>query len=229
MVDYYRAVSKTNFQLPESQSHTVEAIGLRQFYYACAFQAGNLFAFRETEFTDDAKAVMKRFAGVFTLTYQRFLDIQKAEAQAAEAQLQKQLIEEKHREISENISYALRIQSAILPSQKFFRDSLQESFVLYLPKDVVAGDFYWMVRVKDVLLLAVCDCTGHGVSGAMVSVICYNALNRAVREYNLTQPSEILDRVVTIVEENFLESVDQIRDGMDISLVAFLFPKNSGR
>ncbi len=84
---------------------------------------------------------MKRFAGVFNLTYKRFLDIQNAEEQAKESEAQKRLIEEKHREITDNISYALRIQSAILPSEKLVKDFLRDSFVLYLPKDVVAGRF----------------------------------------------------------------------------------------
>ncbi len=224
MSDYYGAVRKTNFQLPESQIMVEHEIELKHFYYGTAFESGMLFAFRETDFSDEAKAVMKRFAGVFNLTYKRFLDIQKAEAQAIEAQLQKQLIENKHREITENISYALRIQTAILPAEKLVKEYLQNAFVLYLPKDVVAGDFYWMARVDEVILFSANDCTGHGVSGAMVSVICHNALNMAIREYNLTQPSLILDKVAELVEENFTQSEDKIQDGMDTSLCAY-FPQ----
>ncbi len=221
MSAYYLAVTKTNFHLPESQIMVEHDAALKHYYFATPFQSGMLFAFRDIAFTDEAKAVMKRFAGVFNLTYKRFLDIRNAEEQARQSEAQKQLIEEKHREITENISYALRIQSAILPSQKLIKDFLPDSFVLYLPKDVVAGDFYWMVRAKDAVLFAVCDCTGHGVSGAMVSVLCHNALNRAVREYNLTQPSLILDKVVELVEENFTQSENQIQDGMDTSLCAY--------
>jgi serine phosphatase RsbU (regulator of sigma subunit) len=221
MSEYYKAVSATNFKLPQSQSKIVHDKDLRQYYYACAFQSGNLFAFRSGAFSDEAKAVMKRFAGVFDLTYKRFLDIQNAENQARISDAQKRVIEEKHREITENINYALRIQSAILPSEKLVKDFLKQSFVLYIPKDVVAGDFYWMVRVHDMILFSVCDCTGHGVSGAMVSVICHNALNTAVREYNITQPSVILDKVAELVEENFMQSENQIQDGMDASICAY--------
>jgi serine phosphatase RsbU (regulator of sigma subunit) len=221
LTQYYRALTTTNFKLPESQQIFKEVDGLKQYSYHAMFESGALFAFRETEFPAEAKAVLKRFAGVFNLTYKRFLDIQKAEALAIEAQLQKQLIEVKHREITENINYALRIQTAILPAEKLIKECLQNSFVLYLPKDVVAGDFYWMIRVKDIILFAVCDCTGHGVSGAMVSVICNNALNGAVRECNLTQPSLILDKVAELVDESFTQSEDKIQDGMDASLCAY--------
>jgi signal transduction histidine kinase len=85
---YYRALTKVNFKLPESQSFVAETKGLKQYYYDATFQAGGLFAFRETPFPEEAKIVMKRFADVFTLTYTRFLDLQKAEARAKEAQIE---------------------------------------------------------------------------------------------------------------------------------------------
>jgi serine phosphatase RsbU (regulator of sigma subunit) len=130
-------------------------------------------------------------------------------------------IEEKNREITASITYALRIQTAILPQQKTVKRYLENSFILYKPKDIVAGDFYWMETVNDLILFAACDCTGHGVPGAMVSVVCHNALNRAVREFSLTQPAEILDKTAEIVIENFSKSEEDIKDGMDISLCAY--------
>jgi serine phosphatase RsbU (regulator of sigma subunit) len=134
---------------------------------------------------------------------------------------QKQLVEEKNREITQSIEYALRIQTAILPPQKIVRQYLENSFILYKPKDIVAGDFYWMENVGDFVLFAACDCTGHGVPGAMVSVVCHNALNRAVREFGLIQPAAILDKTAEIVIENFSKSEEKIKDGMDISLCAY--------
>jgi serine phosphatase RsbU (regulator of sigma subunit) len=74
---------------------------------------------------------------------------------------------------------------------------------------------------NQLILFAACDCTGHGVPGAMVSVVCHNALNRAVREFGLTTPSEILDKTAEIVVENFSSSEEDIKDGMDISLCAY--------
>jgi len=66
-----------------------------------------------------------------------------------------------------------------------------EAFILYKPKDIVAGDFYWTIKTEDAVFFAVADCTGHGVPGAMVSVVCNNALNRSIREFGLTKPSDI--------------------------------------
>lgn len=134
---------------------------------------------------------------------------------------QKLIVEEKQKEILDSIEYALRIQTAILPTQKIVKQYLENSFILYKPKDIVAGDFYWMEIVDDLILFAACDCTGHGVPGAMVSVVCYNALNRAVKEFGLTEPAAILDKTSEIVIENFSKSEEDIKDGMDISLCAY--------
>jgi len=127
-------------------------------------------------------------------------------------------IEEKNKEITASISYAKRIQSAILPDSKIIEKYLGESFILYKPKDIVAGDFYWMDVIEDKVLFAAADCTGHGVPGAMVSVVCNNALNRAVREFGLTKPSDILDKVTDLVIEQFEKSDEDVKDGMDIAL-----------
>ena len=139
---------------------------------------------------------------------------------------QKSIVEEKNREITESIEYALRIQTAILPPEKIVKQYLENSFIIYKPKDIVAGDFYWMESVGDLVLFAACDCTGHGVPGAMVSVVCHNALNRAVREFGLTQPAAILDKTSEIVKENFSKSEEDIKDGMDISLCAYKIKTN---
>jgi len=144
---------------------------------------------------------------------------------------QKKLIEEKNKDITDSINYAKRLQEAILPPLSFISEKLPESFVLYKPKDIVAGDFYWMesfAKAKDseesskgeIILIAAADCTGHGVPGAMVSVVCSNALNRAVKEFGITEPGKILDKVRELVIETFQKSTADVKDGMDISLVS---------
>jgi len=127
-------------------------------------------------------------------------------------------LEEKNQEIMDSIVYAKRIQSAILPPAKLVKEYLQESFILYKPKDVVAGDFYWMEHKDGKVLFAAADCTGHGVPGAMVSVVCNNALNRSVREHGLTDPGEILNKTREIVVAEFEKSEEEVKDGMDIAL-----------
>jgi len=136
---------------------------------------------------------------------------------------QKALVEEKNKEVLDSIIYAKRLQDAILPPLSIISKYLPESFVLYKPKDIVAGDFYWMERAGDTILIAACDCTGHGVPGAMVSVVCSNALNRAVKEFRITETGKILDKVRELVLETFEQSESEVKDGMDISLVAISY------
>jgi serine phosphatase RsbU (regulator of sigma subunit) len=135
-----------------------------------------------------------------------------------EITLAKHEIEEKNNEILDSINYAKRIQSAILPPDSYWKRNLPNSFVLYLPKDIVAGDFYWMDTIGNEVLFAAADCTGHGVPGAMVSVVCNNALTRTVREFGMHQPAEVLDKVTELVIETFERSDHEVKDGMDISL-----------
>ncbi len=142
--------------------------------------------------------------------------------QKEEVEQQKAMVDEKNKEILDSINYAKRLQDAILPPLALIKQHLPESFVLYKPKDIVAGDFYWMEVVKapsgDIVLIAACDCTGHGVPGALVSVVCSNALNRTVKEFKITQPGKILDKVRELVLETFEKSESNVQDGMDISL-----------
>jgi serine phosphatase RsbU (regulator of sigma subunit) len=130
------------------------------------------------------------------------------------------VIEEKSKEILDSINYAKTIQNAIIPPLESIKHFLPESFVLYLPKDIVAGDFYWIEQRNNWLFFAVADCTGHGVPGAMVSVVCSNALNRAVKEFALTSTADILNKTREMVLESFNTTHDNIKDGMDISLIA---------
>ncbi|HRP60796.1 MAG TPA: SpoIIE family protein phosphatase, partial [Vicingus sp.] len=114
-------------------------------------------------------------------------------------------------------------------------------FVVYLPKDIVAGDFYWMESLSAVhssqftvnskqstdnsklILFAAADCTGHGVPGAMVSVVCNNGLNRSVREHHIMDPGKILEKTREIIVSEFEKSDEIVKDGMDISLCALDF------
>jgi serine phosphatase RsbU (regulator of sigma subunit) len=138
-----------------------------------------------------------------------------------ETEFQKAVIEEKQKEILASISYAKRLQEAILPPPTILNRHLPDSFILYKPKDIVAGDFYWLETSGDWIYFAAADSTGHGVPGAMVSVVCSNALNRSVKEFHLSVPGEILDKVRELVIETFEKSESEVNDGMDISLCAF--------
>ena len=133
---------------------------------------------------------------------------------------QKTLVEHKNKEITDSINYAERLQRAILPPVKELKEIWPESFLIYTPKDIVAGDFYWMQHFGDFTLIAAADCTGHGVPGALVSVVCSNALNRTVNEFGIKLPGPILDKVRELVLETFAKSESEVKDGMDISLAS---------
>jgi len=148
---------------------------------------------------------------------------EEVEKQKILVEYQKALVEEKNRDILDSITYAKRLQDAILPPVGIIKQYLPESFVLYKPKDIVAGDFYWLEKAGDKILIAASDCTGHGVPGAMVSVVCSNALNRTVKEFKIIEPGKILDKVRQLVLETFEKSEDNVQDGMDISLAAISY------
>ncbi len=151
---------------------------------------------------------------------------QTVEERTHEVMEEKQLVEEKNKEILDSIAYAKRIQSTILPPERAFKGYLADSFVLYLPKDIVAGDFYWLETVEgdSRVFCAACDCTGHGVPGAMVSVVCHNALNKSLREFGRRTPAQLLDKAGELVIEDFNKNMDvhgAVKDGMDASVCAF--------
>lgn len=143
------------------------------------------------------------------------------EVKNKEIAAQKKEIEEQRKEIIDSINYSCRIQKAILPPEELVNQLLPQNFVLYKPKDVVSGDFYWMHEEGDNVMFSAADCTGHGVPGAFMSIIGHNGLNRAVREYKLTKPNEILDALNGIIAETLRQNshtVHVLKDGMDIAL-----------
>jgi len=145
------------------------------------------------------------------------------EKQKLEVEKTHALLAEHHKEIQDSIKYAKRIQEAILPSMDAMQNGLKDGFVLYKPKDVVAGDFYWMEKHHNKIYFAAADCTGHGVPGAMVSVVCSNALSKALLEEDIVETGKLLDRTRELVIERFAKSGENVKDGMDISICAIDF------
>jgi serine phosphatase RsbU (regulator of sigma subunit) len=133
---------------------------------------------------------------------------------------QKEVVEVAHKEITDSINYAKRLQDAILPTFETINEFIPNNFIYFNPKDVVSGDFYWFEHFDGVSYIAAADCTGHGVPGAMVSVVCANALHRVVNEFGITEPSEILDKTRELVIATFTRNGDNVKDGMDIALLA---------
>ncbi|WP_017733165.1 PAS domain S-box protein [Nafulsella turpanensis] len=129
-------------------------------------------------------------------------------------------IQAKNKKINDSINYAQRIQGAILPDNDIIRRLLPDSFILYKPRDVVSGDFPWFMQVGDDLFIAAVDCTGHGVPGALISLIGYFLLNDIVRSRKISDPGLILDALDAGVTQTLRQDEDASRtkDGMDISL-----------
>lgn len=135
---------------------------------------------------------------------------------------QKAVVEEQHKDITDSIKYAQRIQGAILPPKNMWGKILPNSFVMYMPKDILSGDFYWIEETKDYIYVAAADCTGHGVPGALISIVNFNLLNKAVLEKKLITPSDILDAVNFWLTESLHQTYQEsaVKDGMDVSLIA---------
>jgi serine phosphatase RsbU (regulator of sigma subunit) len=144
----------------------------------------------------------------------------------AKIELQKFNLEVKNKEVLDSINYARRIQNAILPTEQELDDVLPEYCLLFNPKDIISGDFYWMDKFENNLFVAVADCTGHGVPGAIVSVICANALSKSIEEEGNTETGKILDRTREIVVDQLSKNNSTVQDGMDISFLRFIYNDN---
>jgi serine phosphatase RsbU (regulator of sigma subunit)/sugar lactone lactonase YvrE len=132
---------------------------------------------------------------------------------------QKEELAQKNKDITDSIQYARRIQFAILPPEVPFKDT----FILFKPKDIVSGDFYWLLEMSGKEFIAAVDCTGHGVPGAFMSIIGHNMLNKVVKEYGINKPSEILQHLDNEVSSTLrqTEDISAVKDGMDMTLIAF--------
>lgn len=130
------------------------------------------------------------------------------------------LLEKRNKNVTNSIKYAEKIQQAILASDENLSRYLHDYFILYKPRDLVSGDFYWLETYKNKVYVAAADCTGHGVPGAMVSVICSNALSKALVEEGNANTGKLLDRTREIVIKRLSRGGKEVRDGMDISLCA---------
>lgn len=126
------------------------------------------------------------------------------------------ILEKKNKDIKDSINYAQNIQQAILPKKEELNSFFSSAIVFYEPKDIVAGDFYWVFEKDNWKYFAVADCTGHGVPGALMSSICFSALNRAVYQENIFYPNEILELTRELLIKQWKRP--NIKDGMDIAL-----------
>ncbi|MBC7861846.1 MAG: tetratricopeptide repeat protein [Bacteroidia bacterium] len=204
-----------------------------------------------TEIKDNRKNMMLLSAGIALLLVMIMLFFilrgyrQKKRAngiislQKSEVEAQKKIVEHKNNEMLDSIRYAKHIQEAILPTGKA-TNILGEHFILYKPKDIVSGDFYWIYEMEakhpgenGKVIVAAIDCTGHGVPGAFVSFVGHSSLVRCVNEFGLNDPGKILDKLNELVNETLRQrmSDSKVRDGMDVSMIVIdkPTPQNTNR
>ncbi len=152
---------------------------------------------------------------------------QKVTERTQEVESQKSMLEFKNGEILSSITYAKRIQDSLLPSKSTFLNALPNSSLWYAPKDIVAGDFYWVQQIEinnqKWTFFAVGDCTGHGVPGAMMSVLCFNALESGLKELTEPNPGLLLEKAAIYLNKNLQNENQDLADGMDISVACIDF------
>jgi serine phosphatase RsbU (regulator of sigma subunit) len=152
---------------------------------------------------------------------------EKVKERTLKIEKQKEEIEEQKKHIMDSIYYARRIQNAILPSFNVIDNYLRDYFILYLPKDIVSGDFYWMNGTDGLCMIAAVDCTGHGVPGAFMSIVGFNQMNYAVSVKKARSAALIMDElnagVINTLNENVSDT--SIKDGMDMALCIFDFER----
>ena len=142
------------------------------------------------------------------------------EQKNTEITIQRDKIAEKNKEITDSINYAEKIQTAVLPNRQIFNEFFPENFLLYLPKDIVSGDFYWFTNTEDSFIITVADCTGHGVPGALISILGITLINEIIKHKKIESTDQILNELRNGIKStlNQEKSDSESRDGMDVSL-----------
>ncbi|MCS6967040.1 MAG: SpoIIE family protein phosphatase [Cytophagales bacterium] len=169
---------------------------------------------RQNELLNQQKQEIQRQAVALELANRQVSQV------LAELSEKQQQLQTKNEQIIDSIKYAKRIQQALLPPVEAIAEVLPESFVLFIPRDIVSGDFYWFAQKDNTTFLAVVDCTGHGVPGAMMSVMAHNLLHKIILYQNNKEPGRILEEMHIGVRELLNQEITNNRDGMEIALCA---------
>jgi len=143
---------------------------------------------------------------------------EKVKQRTAEIEKQKDEISSQKQEIMDSIHYAQRIQTAILPSEDVVKKVLPENFILFLPRDIVSGDFYWMTQHNEWSIFAAADCTGHGVPGAFMSMLGVSFLNQIISKHGRLEAGEMLNHLRELIMTTLSQKESESKDGMDIAL-----------
>jgi serine phosphatase RsbU (regulator of sigma subunit) len=146
-----------------------------------------------------------------------------------EIEAQRDFAHKQHEEITDSINYARRIQSAMLPPKTYVSELLNDSFILYKPRDIVSGDFYWVKQVNQYVVIAAADCTGHGVPGAFMSILGIGYLNEIVARREITQANQVLNDLRKQIKNALRQrgERDESKDGIDMALCVLDLKNNT--
>ncbi len=184
-------------------------------------------SFEKNAYTDYQFDILKNLAvsvGIALENANLYQNLEeKVKERTSEVFKQKAIIEEKNKDITDSIKYAKKIQQAVAPNIDEFNVNFNESFILYKPKDIVSGDFYWFEHyANNITLFAAADCTGHGVPGAFMSLICSDIMSKVINDSNVNSPAQALHlidkKLVQLIKKS---SESSANDGMDIALCAY--------
>lgn len=162
------------------------------------------------------------------VTYLMYINTRRRRREFKELANRHSKVEQEQGELVDSIRYAKSLQDAVLQSSAVIKSHFSQSFVLYQPKDIVGGDMYWVDQIGRDLMFAVADCTGHGVPGALVSMVCYNALQRTIHDRESRNPGEILDIVDRRITRTFSQGSIRMQDGMDILFCRLTYRSDHG-
>jgi len=164
------------------------------------------------------KAAEKEKAVLEEIVKERTLEIEESKI---EIEQQRDFAYEQRKEILDSINYAQRIQEAVMPSKEYSNEVLKEHFIMFKPRDIVSGDFYWIKKMDDFVAIAAADCTGHGVPSAFMSMLGSSFLNEIVTRKTLTNAGEILTQLCKKVKDSLHQEgkSNEQKDGMDIAFI----------
>ena len=196
--------------------------GIESFIVAAGIQSENLRIIRLFIFAVAAAVLtgilIRLYYGVLLKTLRT---LRRKESELREIKDRLSELEYKTKNITDSLIYARHIQEALLPIESFLRDSFSDYFIFYQPRDIVSGDFYWFGNYGGKSIIAVADCTGHGVPGALLSMLGHNFLNQIIRDEKIIRPGQVLDRLDDLVRNIFSsegQGTQFLRDGMDIGV-----------
>jgi serine phosphatase RsbU (regulator of sigma subunit) len=202
--------------------HIITSLTAVDNFFPGSISASSAYPFHFVLFSVVVISVILLLVIMQTRTLVRTRKLLKEKGQALNLiELQKGELELKDKDITDSLIYAQRIQEALLPSEEYFRKHFKDSFILFKPKNIVSGDFYWIGEKDEKIFIVAADCTGHGVPGALMSMIGLEIVEKTINEENIGIPSEILAVMNKGLEKTFSREKNIgtiIRDGMDIGL-----------